>query len=81
MASAIGPEPDVLGQSVKLPGPLAVGLVVGDGVGHFLQRGKAVGRLSHKVTDLANAASLNPGRGVDQHEGLCSDVTFANSGQ
>ena len=78
VVAPVGAEADVLGQAVELAGARPVRLVGGDGVGDLVQRGEAVGALTHEGADLGGAGGLQARRDVDEHEGGGIDMTLAD---
>ena len=78
VVAAVVAEAHVLGQPVELAGPRPVRLVGGDGVGHLVERGEAVGALAHERPDLVGPGDLQPRRDVDEHERGGVDVVLAD---
>ena len=68
---AISTEPNVLSESIKLFGTLAVRLVPADRFSNLLERIKAFWLLSHKILDFGDAFCLDSGCDIDKHESGC----------
>ena len=77
----VRPQAHVLGQAIQRPRTLALRLVAGDSIRHFLQRIEARRLLEHEFHDPLHAVGLDPRRDIDQDERRCIHLALARRDQ